>query len=315
MGARRRTGGSRRRQRSGGVLGPLVVLAGVGAVAVGAVVLVLGQAGDSPDLEPVRCAAELDGTRWYLSPEQADNAALLAGVALDRGLPARAVTIALATALQESRLENIDHGDRDSVGLFQQRPSQGWGSVDEIMDPVYSTGKFYDGLVKVDGYESLPITEAAQAVQRSGFPDAYAQHEGRSRAWASALTGHSPATITCSLDPADGAGSPEAVVSRARRDLGPDVAVTASEDGASLLLDATGLRGAEDAADRAAWVGAHWAVAAAWALDVEQVDTASSSWVRGRGAHTWSDATDEDGTQDGLERPGPGQVRIWFAPR
>src|SRR5690554_2582947 len=88
------------------------------------------------DAEPVvvRCAAQLEGTQWYLEPDQAETAALLSATSLRRGLPARATTIALATGLQESKLRNIDYGDRDSVGIFQQRPSQGWGTVEQIMD-------------------------------------------------------------------------------------------------------------------------------------------------------------------------------------
>jgi len=95
------------------------------------------------DAEPlvVRCAALLDGTSWYLDPEQSGNAALLGGIAEARGLPARAVTIAIATALQESKLANITYGDRDSLGLFQQRPSQGWGTEEQVL----LLGGFGDG--------------------------------------------------------------------------------------------------------------------------------------------------------------------------
>ena len=179
-----------RRAGCAAVLVLAVLVAGVAAV-----VVALSRSHPAPPAAE-RCVAELDGTKWSLAPDQAQNAALIAAVAIQRGLPARAVTIALATALQESRLVNIDYGDRDSIGLFQQRPSQGWGTVEQVQDPVYATGRFYDDLVKVDGYEDLPITEAAQAVQRSGFPEAYAQHETRARAWASALTGCSPGVLT-----------------------------------------------------------------------------------------------------------------------
>src|SRR5665811_361774 len=117
-----------------------------------------------------------------------------AGQALQRALPARALTIAIATGLQESKLRNLTQGDRDSVGIFQQRPSQGWGTVEQIMDPLFATTAFYDALVKVDGYQDLPITEAAQAVQRSGFPEAYGEHEAAARAWASAMYGYSAGT-------------------------------------------------------------------------------------------------------------------------
>ena len=122
-------------------------------------------------------SAKGDGATYEFTPEQAVNAATITAVGTARELPERAVTIALATALQESTLRNIDHGDRDSLGLFQQRPSQGWGTPKEIMDPTYSAGKFYEHLEEVPGYTRLPLTVAAQRVQRSGFPQAYAKHE------------------------------------------------------------------------------------------------------------------------------------------
>jgi hypothetical protein len=86
----------------------------------------------------------------------------------------------------------VAYGDRDSVGLFQQRPSQGWGTRDQLLDPEYAANAFFDELEEVDGYESMRITEAAQAVQRSGFPEAYEEHAPGARVLASALTGWSP---------------------------------------------------------------------------------------------------------------------------
>jgi hypothetical protein len=132
-----------------------------------------------------------------LSTTQAENASLIAAVAVRRGLPARAVSIALATAFQESKLENLRGGDRDSVGLFQQRPSQGWGTRAQLLRPRYAANAFYDALVKVDGYQDMRITEAAQEVQRSGFPEAYEEHAAGARALASALTGWSPRRFSC----------------------------------------------------------------------------------------------------------------------
>ena len=112
-----------------------------------------------------------------VTPEQTANVAVIVSVVKARGLPLRAAVIAVGTAVQESVLRNIDYGDRDSLGLFQQRPSQGWGTPEQILDPVYSTGKFLNGLVGVPGWETMELTVAAQAVQRSGFPDAYAKWE------------------------------------------------------------------------------------------------------------------------------------------
>ena len=112
-------------------------------------------------------------------------------------MPARAATIALATAYQESDLYNVEGGDRDSLGLFQQRPSQGWGSPEQVLDPYYAANAFYDELVDVDGYEAMEVTVAAQEVQRSGLPGAYADHEADARVLASALTGNSPRAFSC----------------------------------------------------------------------------------------------------------------------
>ncbi|WP_156250799.1 M23 family metallopeptidase [Pseudactinotalea terrae] len=141
-----------------------------------------------------QCSANLapppaDAPADLLTDEQWDNARVIVQVGQDRQLPEYAYVVAIATAMQESGLRNIDYGDRDSVGLFQQRTSQGWGTVDQIMDPVYSSGKFYDVLVTVTGWEQMPVTVAAQKVQRSGFPDAYAKHETKARQIVSAITG------------------------------------------------------------------------------------------------------------------------------
>ena len=146
------------------------------------------------------CEVTVNDHRVRMSQEQAENASLIAAIAVQRGLPARAVSIALATAYQESGLRNLKDGDRDSVGLFQQRPSQGWGSNAELRDPAYASNAFYDALVKIEDYRELEITEAAQEVQRSAFPTAYADHEDDARALASALTGNSPEALVCSVD-------------------------------------------------------------------------------------------------------------------
>jgi hypothetical protein len=150
-----------------------------------------------PLLRPDQCTATVGGHTVDLSTEQAENAALIAGVAVQRGMPARAASIALATAYQESKLYNLEQGDRDSLGLFQQRPSQGWGSREQILNPYYATSSFYDALAKVDGYDTMRITKAAQEVQRSGYPEAYADHEADARVLASALTGNSPHAFSC----------------------------------------------------------------------------------------------------------------------
>jgi hypothetical protein len=115
-------------------------------------------------------------------------------VAVNRGLPGRATLVALMTALQESQLQNLDHGDADSVGLFQQRPDAGWGTVDQIMDPRYAADAFFGGsklpdppgLVDINGWPSMSYNDAAQAVQVSAYPDNYGPHEEEARAIAAA---------------------------------------------------------------------------------------------------------------------------------
>ncbi|MGC5564792.1 C40 family peptidase [Streptomyces sp. FR-108] len=109
--------------------------------------------------------------------EQIPNAKTIQATGVAMNIPARGQIVALATALQESGLRNLTYGDRDSLGLFQQRPSQGWGTANEILDPVHASTKFYEALEEVSGWQSLSVTQAAQAVQKSGFPEAYAKWE------------------------------------------------------------------------------------------------------------------------------------------
>lgn len=244
-----------------------------------------------------RCVAEVttdDGAlRAGLTPEQASNAALIAGTAQQRGLPARAATIALATAIQESGLRNIDYGDRDSLGLFQQRPSQDWGTEEQVQDPVYATNAFYDALVRIDGYETMEITVAAQEVQRSGFPEAYADHEAEGRALASALYGLSPASLTCRLrgdapDPdADPAPAQQALLAELQR-WGPPGAAAGTEAGGAVVLDTTG------AADptRTSWALAQSVVAWADRLGVTSVEVAGQVWDRTEPDAGWQPVVD-----------------------
>ncbi len=110
-----------------------------------------------------------------LDAEQITNAGLIVAAGQHLGIPEPGETIALATAMQESGLHNLNYGDRDSLGLFQQRPSQGWGTTGQIMDPTYSATAFYKALTQVSGWAAMPTTDAAQAVQRSAYPQAYAK--------------------------------------------------------------------------------------------------------------------------------------------
>ncbi|MEP6651618.1 MAG: hypothetical protein ABJA74_17145 [Lapillicoccus sp.] len=173
----------------------LVAVAAAGLLAVGGYVAL--RSGVGPLADPERCTATVGGHSVALSIDQAQNASIIAAVAERRRLPARAVAIALATAFQESKLVNLDSGDRDSRGLFQQRPSQGWGTPEQVMDPYYAANAFYDALVKVAGYQTMAITDAAQAVQHSAYPAAYGDNEADGRAIASAMAGFSKAAFTC----------------------------------------------------------------------------------------------------------------------
>ncbi|MGW0137533.1 C40 family peptidase [Streptomyces calvus] len=112
-----------------------------------------------------------------LPGEQIPHARTIVATGISLDVPRRGQIVALATAMQESRLRNLTYGDRDSLGLFQQRPSQGWGTADQIRDPVYASERFYKALLKVHGWQQMTVTQAAQAVQKSGYPDAYAQWE------------------------------------------------------------------------------------------------------------------------------------------
>ncbi|MFJ8229385.1 hypothetical protein ACIQ9E_05395 [Streptomyces sp. NPDC094448] len=246
----------------------------------------------------VRAASGGGGPAYELSNQQAANAATISAVGTTRLLPERAVTIALATALQESGLRNIAHGDRDSLGLFQQRPSKGWGTPEQILDPVYSAGKFYDGLAAVPGYSRLPLTVAAQKVQRSGFPQAYAKHETNAALLAAALTGRAGAALSCVPGSGTGAaGDPARVRTELVRAFGPAVLPKAGAEEAAAGRGAREMTvpvrpGAAAAGSGAArgWELAHWAVARAQQLRIAEVsyggrvwraDDADDGWSRG----------------------------------
>ncbi|WP_369172193.1 heavy metal transporter [Streptomyces sp. R28] len=260
-----------------------------------------------------------DASRYEFTPEQAVNAATIAAVGTGRGLPERAVTIALATALQESGLRNISHGDRDSLGLFQQRPSQGWGTEQEILDPIYSAGVFYEHLAKVRGYAELPLTVAAQRVQRSGFPEAYAKHEPDATLLAAALTGRSAATLTCEGRPgATRTGGPDTVRAALVRDFGRDALQPAAaevgaekatptpapsvieRDGRTVVLPVTsdGGSGAGRSVRERGWQLAHWAVANASDLHIQRVSYAGREWTAGNTDSQWR-ATATEGASEG----------------
>lgn len=237
-----------------------------------------------------------EGRTYRLSAEQAANAAMISAVGTTRGMPERAVTIALATAIQESGLRNIEHGDRDSLGLFQQRPSQGWGTGKQILDPVYSAGKFYQHLAEVPGYSRLPLTVAAQRVQRSGFPQAYAKHEPDAALLAAVLTGRKPAALNCSPPRATaGTGDVSKVRAALARSFGKHVlpaedaaqgrgpTAGATAQGSLSVPVPSGGGSGDGGAPQHGWELAHWAVAQSEALGIDEVAYAGQVWDAGSG--------------------------------
>ncbi|MFU8874817.1 hypothetical protein [Micromonospora sp. SL4-19] len=224
------------------------------------------------------CTVEADG-EVVLSAEQMANAATIAAIGMQREMPERAVVVALATAYQESHLRNIAHGDRDSLGLFQQRPSQGWGTPEQIQDPRYAARKFYAALKKVKGWEEMRVTEAAQRVQRSAYPEAYQKWADESEVLTRALLGHATGAVACTV------GSPTM--------RGPAAAAALVESlaldwGLSDLIPPADLTGfAVPAADsRNGWRYAHWLVSHADDHGVKRVRFGDLEWTAEHG--TWA---------------------------
>ncbi|MET7619422.1 hypothetical protein [Streptomyces sp. NPDC005408] len=270
----------------------------------------------------VRASQGGDGGPTYeLSAEQAANAATISAVGTTRGMPERAVTIALATALQESGLRNIKHGDRDSLGLFQQRPSKGWGTTRQILDPVYAAGKFYEHLAEVPGYSRLPLTVAAQRVQRSGFPQAYAKHEPDATLLAAALTGRAGGALTCESREVHRAGDPAKVRAELVRAFGPELlpeARTSGRAGApgprevSVPVPSTvGTDGG--GASRRGWELAHWAVARADGLRIEEVSYQGRVWSAQKSEKGWHSAGAASDSAGSAADSDTGNVRIRLA--
>ncbi|MCW2532603.1 MAG: hypothetical protein JWP62_2173 [Blastococcus sp.] len=199
---RRRPGSSRRKKKSRRKKGWNAARWWPALVVAAAVLVGLAWDTEKKGAPGVPGQCTIAGLSMTLTAEQVANAATIAAVGRDRGLPERAVVIALATAQQESRLRNLDYGDRDSLGLFQQRPSSGWGTPAEVQDPIYAAGKFYDHLVEVPGWETGRLTDVAQRVQRSAFPEAYEQWGEMAEKLAAAQVSELPDQITCVPDEA-----------------------------------------------------------------------------------------------------------------
>ena len=200
------------------VRGVVVVLAVVAAI--GGYLAFVGTRKHETAGTPPGCHVSLDAMSYTLDLDQMANATTIAAVGKRMGMPDHAVTVALAAALQESRLRNLDHGDRDSLGLFQQRPSKGWGTAEQVMTPDQAASTFFRRLAHVAGWESMPVTTAAQRVQRSAAPQAYAKWEHQARALAQAATGEVPAGLTCRVGDKVAAPSSAALRLVIARELG-----------------------------------------------------------------------------------------------
>ena len=232
----------------------------------------------APLLRGSDCTAAGGGQRISLGPGQAGIAATIAGVAQRDALPARAVTVAYAAALQESKLQNLPYGDRDSVGVFQQRPSQGWGPRSKLENPVYATSKFFGALAKVPGYQRMPIYQAAQAVQHSADGQAYARFQLLATRMTAAFTGQEPHAVWCWYTPA--------------------ITGTARVRAASLELAQTFGTRSRPTADpglivkvgsvRQGWAVATWLVAHAQQLRIADVRYAGYRWTAATGARGWT---------------------------
>ncbi|MEU2616191.1 hypothetical protein ABZ570_32180 [Micromonospora sp. NPDC007271] len=224
------------------------------------------------------CTVQADG-RVVLSAEQMANAATIAAIGVQRRMPERAVVVALATAYQESHLRNIAHGDRDSLGLFQQRPSQGWGTPEQVQDPRYAAKKFYAALKKVNGWERMRVTEAAQRVQRSAYPEAYQKWADESEVLTRALLGNATGAVACTVGPQPtmrGPAATAALVEGLALDWGlPDL--TAPADPTGFSVPATDSRNG--------WRYAHWLVSHADDHGVKRVRFGDLEWTAEHG--TW----------------------------
>jgi hypothetical protein len=254
----------------------LALLALLGVVGVVAGVQTLGDALELPRLGR-ECVVRADG-EVALDAAQMANAATIAAVGVRRKMPEQAVVIALATAYQESHLENLSTGDRDSVGLFQQRPSQGWGTPEEIQDPRYAAERFYSALKKVRGWKSMRVTDAAQKVQRSAYPNAYEKWADESAVLAKALLGRATGAVACTVtgEPARrGSDAASALAKGLRLDWGSGLDDVAAAQAARLTVDVTD--------PHIGWRYAHWLVSHASQNGVERVRFADLEWQAATG--------------------------------
>ncbi|MEV5825911.1 hypothetical protein AB0L25_10070 [Spirillospora sp. NPDC052242] len=256
------------------------------AVITSVFVVVLGGGGYAtyqwtrPYLHGTGCEVSTAAGKMSLSLEQGANASTIAAVAFRKELPERAVVIAYATAIQESHLRNLAGGDRDSVGMFQQRPSQGWGTPEQLRDPVVTTSKFFDGLVQVKDYLDKDLHIAAQEVQRSADGSLYQQHEPEGELLAAAFTGKEPATARCWFPP-DERTEPrrDEAVREMRRAFGGGLKASGAASQPWTALAVPG--------ERIGWAVASWAVTHAQVYGLTEVRHAGRAWRADSGHDGW----------------------------
>jgi hypothetical protein len=246
----RRSTRDRRRRRAAALVGGTAVITVIAAAV--AVVRYVTQ----PLPRATECVVTVNDATYPRAFYLAANAATIAAVAQEAGLPDHAVTVALAAALQESNLHNLGYGDRDSVGLFQQRPSQGWGDPAQLTTPKFAAAAFYRELARLTSWAALAVTDAAQQVQRSGAPSAYAKWESEARDLAVALAGEIPAAVACRF-----------------RDTGP------ARDYVSALRSELGRADLSVLTPTQAWTAAAWLVTHADQYGIESVTYAGRRWT------------------------------------
>jgi len=250
----------------------------------------------APYVPPPGCQAGTGVEAIPMGADQAAIAATIAGVAARHRLPREAVIVAYAAALQESQMHDLDYGDRDSVGVFQQRPSQGWGTTAELEDPVYAATRFFAALVRVPRYTNLPVDQAAQDVQHSADGSAYEQYAEVAALLAGYFTGAQPAGVSCWFTPT-GRADLAAAERQLTETFGPQgghavmVRVTTVRSGKKDAASVAVVRARQDAA----WTVASWLVANAQDYGISEVRYAGYVWTAADGSMGWQRASGTQG--------------------
>ena len=227
------------------------------------------------------CSAAAPHQSVLLDTQQAGIAATIAGVAHQQSMPRAAVIIAYATAMQESKLHDLTYGDQDSVGVFQQRPSQGWGPARKLENPIYATTKFFRALKAVHGYQTMPVYQAAQAVQRSADGSAYIQYERMAAEMTSAFTGQRSHAVYCwSLGPSPRHPDVDAITEGLGSTFGRATASLARTGAAHTMLVPIGYT-------KLGWEVASWMVTHSSKYGIHQVRFDGYQWRTATGTKGW----------------------------